>query len=97
MGVSDLRHRREYPGDGGEGARKRTRVSAPLDPRVPVETPTPPVLREKRIGKETLADHAISGAFSIPNQHLAISTWHLASLRFLPQLGTERARLNADR
>jgi len=32
---------------------KRTRVSAPLDPRVPVETPTPPVLFAKHIGKET--------------------------------------------
>jgi hypothetical protein len=35
-------------------------------PRVPVETPTPPVLRKKHIGKETLAGGAIPRAFSLP-------------------------------
>jgi hypothetical protein len=45
---------------------KRTRVCALLDPRVPVETPTPPVLFAKHIGKETLAGK-IPASFYFPD------------------------------
>jgi hypothetical protein len=42
-----------------------------------VETPTPPALRNERIGKETAAG-VFPPVVSFQLKHLAISTWHLA-------------------
>jgi len=74
-------------------AARRTQIASSTLSRVPVETPTPPALRKKCIGKETLTGRARSGCVSFSN--LSIERWVLGHRGVLGNANLGALRANS--